>query len=324
MRAGALLPVGEDMADQLRETESGTRGVRRLVRKQTRKALETLDSNHSLSDEAVHDARKRLKRVRAALRLVRTALGSRVYDRENAGFRDAARPLTEVRDAKVLIDTLDKLTEHFGEQVDGSALEDVRRGLRAHQREVRRRVLKEDNALEPVKESLEAARERVEKWSVGTRGWSVLGAGLRRVYRSGRDAFAVAQEDPSVENLHEWRKQAKYLWHELQVFQPIWPPIMEELAEQAHTLGDHLGDDHDLAVLRQKLQEEPERFPDRATVDLLTALIDRRRSELQEQALALGRRLYDEKPKAFVGRLEGYWHTWRSEAPAATAEVRQT
>src|SRR4051794_28254839 len=101
------------MSDRLRETESGTRGVARIMRKQTGEALEVLSGSGPLSDEAVHDARKRLKEVRAALRLLREALGSRTYRQENACFRDAARPLSEVRDAKVLVSTLDKLAEHL-------------------------------------------------------------------------------------------------------------------------------------------------------------------------------------------------------------------
>jgi CHAD domain-containing protein len=306
------------MADQLRETESGTEGVRRILCKQVGRALKALKGNgRPLSDEAVHDARKQLKRTRAALRLLRKELGSATYRRENTCLRDAARPLTEVRDAKVLADTLDNLAEHFPGQVDERALAGLRRALLAHQGEVCRRVLEEGDTLGPVREALAAARERTAAWPLRRRGWSVLGAGLKRVYRNGRDAFAAARQDPSVENLHEWRKQDKYLWHQLQVLRPIWPDVLDELADQAHTLADYLGDDHDLAVLRQKLHGEPERFPDQAAVDALGVLIARRRAELQEQARDLGGRLYEEKPRAFADRLEACWRAWRSEARAA-------
>ncbi len=304
------------MASQLRETEAGTKSVRRIIRKQTEKALEALGGNgRALSDEAVHDTRKRLKKVRAALRLVRKALGARTFDRENAAFRDAARPLTEVRDAKILVETLDKLAKQFEGQVKKRPLDGVRRALRDYQKEVRRTVLGDGSVVGSVRQSQEEALARVEKWALGGRGWSVLGDGLRRVYRGGRQALAAAEADPSVENLHEWRKQVKYLWHQLEILQPLWGAVLEELADQAHALGDLLGDDHDLAVLRDKLEGEPERFPDRAGVEALVALIDRRRAELQEQAWPLGRRLYGEKPRAFVDRLHSYWRAWRAEDP---------
>ncbi len=64
---------------------------------------------HKASDERIHQARKQLKRARANLRLLRDAIGKRAYARENAALRDAARPLSGVRDAMVLIQTLDRL-----------------------------------------------------------------------------------------------------------------------------------------------------------------------------------------------------------------------
>jgi CHAD domain-containing protein len=90
----------------LRRSQSGTRGVRRVVRTQIGAALEALGERGLSSDETIHDTRKRLKRVRAGLRLLREAMGEGRYRRENALIRDAARPLTELRDAKVLLDAL--------------------------------------------------------------------------------------------------------------------------------------------------------------------------------------------------------------------------
>jgi CHAD domain-containing protein len=300
------------MAKQLRNTEAGTQGVRRILRQQTRQALEALNESQLLSDEVVHEVRKQLKNVRAALRLLRKALGSRIYDRENAFFRDVARPLTEVRDAKILMDTLGQLTEHCGDQANALDLDQVRRALQEHYQEIRQPMLEEDR-LRPIKDALQTALTRVKQWPLSRRGWSVLGVGLKRIYRQGRDAFATAQENPSEENLHEWRKQVKYLWHQLQMLRPLQPALIKALADQAHTLADYLGDDHDLAVLHQKLLAEPDRFPDYATVNALAGLIGRRRAELQEQAEALGHRLYEEKPKRFVGRFQGYWHSWREK-----------
>src|SRR5947208_439602 len=100
------------MSFQLKPGESARKAVKRLARKQLDAALAELRPRKG-GDAIVHDARKRFKKVRAVLRLVRAELGERAYQRENKCFRDAGRPLTEVRDAKILIETLDKLTEHF-------------------------------------------------------------------------------------------------------------------------------------------------------------------------------------------------------------------
>jgi CHAD domain-containing protein len=302
------------MADQLRPTEAGTKGVCRLVRKQVGKALEALQGRPP-SDEAVHDARKRLKKARAWLRLLRDAVGARRYRQENTTLRDAARPLTEVRDAKVLVDTLDVLAGRAATELEETVRE-VGQALLDDQRDVRQRVLNGPDALSSVRTALDAARERLGDYPVDRRGWSVLGVGLRSVYRAGRDAFRAAREEPSVENLHEWRKQAKSLRHQLEVLRPIAPAVLEALADQAHALGDLLGDDHDLAVLHEKLDAQRARFSDPEAVTALLALIDRRRQELWREAWPLGDRLYTVRPKQFVARLADYWHAWRSRTAA--------
>jgi CHAD domain-containing protein len=302
------------MAKPLRQTKAGTKEVQRLLCHHINQALKALQGNQPLSDAAVHGARKQLKKARADLRLLRKALGPQRYAYENTALRDVARPLTAVRDARVLMDTLDRLVEHGGAQAHAVDLDRVRRALQEEYGEVRQRVLNAGNTLELLEASLRAARAREQRWSLGRRGWSVLGAGLQRVYRNGREAFAVAQEDPSQEHFHAWRKQVKYLWHQLQVLQPIQLGQLTALADQAHALADALGDDHDLAVLADKFLEDPDRFPDRATMATLADLIARRRAHLQEQAMTLGHQLYEVKPRVFVDSLREYWRAWHGKA----------
>ena|ERR1700730_10683395 len=96
------------MTAVLVQSEAGAKGARRILRRQLEKALESL-AVRRLTDERVHDARKRIKKARAATRLLRDALGKGAYTRENAALRDVARPLSQVRDSRVLLDTLEFL-----------------------------------------------------------------------------------------------------------------------------------------------------------------------------------------------------------------------
>jgi CHAD domain-containing protein len=298
------------MAIGLRRSEAGTQGLLRILREQIAKALEALDGTE-LSDEAVHSARKELKKARATLRLLRDALGDAVYKRENAALRDAARPLSEVRDAKVLLDTLDRLVERYGASARAMQLDGLRRALRWEYAATRRRVLQQPAALKPQRDALRRIYERSARWPVWHHGWSVIGAGLNRVYREGRKAFATSQADPSPENLHEWRKQVKYLWHQLQVLEPLRSGAIGKRADQAHRLADYLGDHHDLSVLRTKVTDSGEdAFRDAAPRCPPVALIDRYRARLQDKAFVLGRRLYEKKPRVLAARFGQYWRDW--------------
>jgi len=307
---------------KLRLDESLGKGIRRIVRKEMEYALkQVVRTPNGSRDEAVHEARKCFKKVRAILRLVRSAISGRKYRDENTAFRDAARPLTEMRDAKILIETVDKVAKHFADRVRGHPFAIVRKALMIHQREVRKRVLDEENAFAAVETAIREALERLDGWTDVPDRWSSMGNGVQQVYRQARRAFANATVAPTVTKLHEWRKQAKYLRYQLEILQPVWPEMMEPLAGQADHLGELLGDDHDLAVLCQRLTHDRERFGGEEGLELLVALIDRRREELVGEATLLGHRLFQDSPQDFACRLKGYWTVWRKLEEPEHAEA---
>src|SRR2546430_1303607 len=80
----------------------------RVARGRIRHALGQLDDGHD-PDKAVHEARKDMKKLRALVRLMRPELGGKAYRRENARFREVARSLSGVRDAKAMLEALDAL-----------------------------------------------------------------------------------------------------------------------------------------------------------------------------------------------------------------------
>jgi CHAD domain-containing protein len=291
--------------------QAGVRGVRRVFQQQATTVIELL-SRKKLSDAEVHAARKELKKARATLRLLRAGLSERVYARENAALRDAARPLSAARDGRVMLETLEELVDDYGAPARAVALERFRRSLRRDRREARRALM--PTTIQRSRRSLRQVCERSARWRIADRGWPIIGSGLKRIYNNGRKALAVARSGRTVEDLHECRKQVKYLWHQLQVLDPIWPGLIGELADQTHKLANYLGDDHNLAVLRGKVLEHRDAFPDVAACEALLALIDRCRERLQEKAFLLGERIYEEKPAALEARFGKYWQDWRAAA----------
>ena len=294
---------------ELHRSESAARSARHIARRQIAKAIEALESR-SRSDEVVHDARKELKRARATLRLLRGAIGDRTYRRENEALRDAARPLSVIRDSKVLLDTLDNLIERFHASDELPPTEELRRVLRRQRVAVRRTALAGPRPFSESCTTLRAVLYRAGRWRTGDGGWKVLGAGLRRVYGKARKALAAAQADRTSAKLHEWRKQTKYLWHQLQLLEPLWPGMIGELADQARRLADYLGDDHDLSVLRDKVIEVGD-SAGKTERRALIRLIDVRRTELRDKAMVLGRRIFEETPAEFATRFGQYWRDWR-------------
>ncbi len=290
---------------RLHRSETGTQGAGRIARAQLAEALRAL-GQRPLSDKAVHAARKSLKKARAMLRLLRPSMGRAAYHRENAALRDIARPLSELRDARVLLQTLEQLARRSrGGRPSG--IRELQRMLRLEHAAVRASLLQGDGALVGQLQALREAHHRAGRWRVGRRGWTVLGAGLRRVYGQGRRTLALARTDPAADRLHEWRKQPKYLWHELQVLEPLGPAVARR-AGLAHRLADALGRDHDLWVLRATVAAK---VSARAGRRRLIGLIDQRAERLRAQAFALGHALYADTATDFEAHLHLLWRSWR-------------
>ena len=296
------------MAKKLRRGDSAVKFVRRIVRRDTEKALMRVDVDHPPTDASIHDARKRLKGARAALRLIRRPLGRARFRKENEAFREAAKPLSEIRDAKVVLEAFDTLVKRATPR-DRAALRGVREMLVAQRSRLLHRVSGKA-ALKPVVRVLRSARKRADDWSFKEDGFSALGSGVRRVYRSGRNSLAAALVSSQDENLHELRKQAKYLWQQLKILVPLDSRRIGVLAERAHRLSDDLGQDHDLAVLKQRLTRPNGRVA-AAARKTAVGLIDGRRGELQARALALSHRIYSETPRQFAKSLKHRWNAWR-------------
>lgn len=263
---------------------------------------------------AVHNARKAIKKERSLLRLARGAIASEGRRRENATLREAARELSGTRDAAVMTATLDDLAERFAGQVPAKAFDAIREQLRSQGGH------RPDSALQArAVQELGALRVRVDDWKLVRGGWRAIESGLLRSYTRGRKAFGRAREERSVENLHAWRKRVKDLWYHERLLGPICGPAVRGQAKDAHRLADLLGDDHDLAVLREELA--PHAMPVPVDVNAVVELIDHRRGELQTEAVALGDRVYADSPKAFRRRMRTSWRAGRALAEAPM-EVR--
>jgi CHAD domain-containing protein len=261
--------------------------VRRVAAAQLDLALDRLRAPEDPGGEAIHDARKALKRTRALLRLSRRLLGTETFQRENHNLRDAGLVLSGVRDSQVLQDTLDKV----GVELEGwPATPPADHSGHAEER---------SRAIAAISQT----RNRLALWPLPQEGdFSALAPGFRRIYRQGRGALARAQEERGDEQWHELRKRSKDLWHASQLLEAAHPRRMGHVARRAHRLSDLMGDDHDLVVLGEHASRHlPDGSPD---AERLSAAIARRRGELQQEAVELALRLYRHKPDKALRRLD--------------------
>jgi CHAD domain-containing protein len=288
--------VGESRAYRLKESEPLPEAIARTARGRIDHAIDELrGKTDSTPVEAVHEARKDMKKLRALLRLTRGELGAQAFARENACFRDAARELAGARDRDVMLETLDGLTN-----LPAGEGWELRKLIQAD-RERNGGGGDREAAARSAVAMLKQARGRVGEWPLERDSFGALAKGLEKTYRRGRSDCKAAMEERTVESLHEWRKRVKDLWYHHTLLRSMWPPVMEAAGDEAHELSDRLGDDHDLAVLAAWVEEKGYAGPE------FFEAVEERRAELQAEAFALAGRVYAEKPKAFRKRMKGLW-----------------
>jgi len=291
---------------RLEGRRAGTLEARKILRTQVHKARKKLERRQPTAED-LHAARKDIKKARATLKLLRDAISKRAYGKENDTLREAAHPLSAARDAKVMVDTLDRVLEQHAGASQIGGIKGLRRKLVYESRRASRRVTAGPAGTRQSRQLLQTAQSHAGRLSVGHHGWSRLGKALLRLYQQGHDCLDQVRAEPTVGRLHAWRKRTKYLYHQLRLLEPLCPRTLKTFNRQLHRLSDELGEDHDLAVLRVEVARKSAAFADEDSRTALLTLIERSRTTLQRRALSTGTRLYREDPERFESRLHQYW-----------------
>jgi CHAD domain-containing protein len=298
------------MAYRLERGESAIQGLKRVVQDEIQSASTHLSGDKTTRDEAIHEARKSIKKVRALLRLVSVELGG-AYPREDARLRDIARRLSEFRDTFVIIETFDDLKTRYRVETR-NRLRSVRAGLTKKKNESGREEAV-GIVLDHAAAALAKAAKRVEAWPLETDGFAAIGPGIEATYRAGRVALGRARKDPCPDNYHDLRKRVKDHWYHIRLLEGVWTDVTNTYEKSLKDLETWLGNDHNLAVLRDKIVAEPAFYGERKDIDLILDLIGKYQKELRDQSLSLAERIYEEKPRAFTRRLNILWDIWRLE-----------
>ncbi len=303
------------MAFRLRPDKSVPRLLKRILREQIDQARAEIASRRPRA-EAVHQVRRRCKKIRSVLRLLRPGWG-RQYRQENNFFRNIARDLAALRDTEVMVATFETLLAEGGKRLDRRHFTLVRRRLaQARQRTARDRRAGKEELLRAA-ERLKAARKRVKHWQLAGRNFAAIAGGLKQTYSRTRTARRQAYAKPNAEHFHEFRIRVKDHRHHIQLLREIWPPALEARARELKELARLLGDEHDLAVFRSWVVAEGRELR-RRDLQALLDLIKQRSDALRATARPFGERLFAEPPKYFCRRMRQYWETTRAAAKAST------
>ncbi len=291
------------MTLHFKKAERPDAALRRVCRKYIGQARSRL--RKSRHPAAVHSVRKEIKKLRAIFRLIRGEINPDDYRQAAKALRRAANWLAATRDARVRLQAFEQLA-------GPAAAERFPVLTKALQKDCRResRRFRDDDSVELAGWQLRKTGRRLANLKFTTSGWAAIEPGLRQSYLRGRQTGSMAARKPSPENLHEWRKQVKTFWHQLQIVCPKWPDTARSLTRQLDELADLLGEEHDLFLLKRFVAIHS----DKTEAARLNPLIEARQNKLRLAALKLGARVYAETPAAICRQLGQDWNQWQGQA----------
>jgi CHAD domain-containing protein len=286
------------MSFEIRQQNHIEDELAKVVRRELGKAAGALtDSGGSAFTDAVHESRKRVKKVRAVEALLEDA-GSKLPRKDHKRLKAAGSALSKIRDSAAIVDTLDRIHRRYPKQLSEHTYAILRRAL-VDARDREEAHAQRDGVVDQAAQQLTKTRKSAKEWTSPSIDVSDLIAVVAAAYRRSRNAMERARATGQSATLHRWRKELKTLWYQLRLAKPLTTGIAS-LIDDLKELETELGDDHNLVVLAATLRSCRDLRSSGAQVRQINRLAARMRQLLRQDAFARGRRLYARRPKMFT------------------------
>jgi CHAD domain-containing protein len=291
------------VAFRLKTGEAVSSDIRRIVLQQLDRANSELTSiGDPESDQAIHDARRRVKKIRAIIRLVRPVLNK--AHRADPELRRVSKMLAPVADGQGVIDTLSLLLKRYRRELPRKTAAAIRTDLIDRSRQIDSKASKQ-GVLEKAQMTLRAERRRVKHWRLRAEGFRALAPGLKDSVRRARLAMMTAWLHPTAQHHHTWRRHVKNHWFHVRLLSGRCGYRLQPYQRQLEALDGILGEYHNLVLLHEVLVSDSTLV--QREVARCLRIVQRYQSELRRQAQVLGIRIYSEKPRRFVRRVRELW-----------------
>jgi CHAD domain-containing protein len=236
--------------------------------------------------ERVHNTRKRIKRIRAMLRLMRVAMEEEDYRRHMEWFGERGRLLSAARDADVLVTTHSRLRSL--EKQPPAPDDDVVLEALVRSRESTYRAAPPEELLDQVGRDLRAQAAEWQTTPLDMAATPPAGKVLAGSVKRYKRALRRAERSPAGGRFHSLRKRVKDITYQMDFISTWAPEGNGRLRRRAARLGHVLGWGHDVQVYSDRLQNLEE-VP-KSLRKTWRKVAHRERRRVRERALRRSRR----------------------------------
>jgi CHAD domain-containing protein len=281
----ALMSAGPPEAFTLSWHKQSADSFARILRRIAARAQSLSGDMRFSAEDAIHEVRLLIKRVRALLWFARPSVARTIEAEARTQLRKAAQLLAGQRDVKAAQATFEKMLDEIDSTSERDAVEKVSQSLNHRNGErddkARNNIEKAVKLLCDELDDFAQAVERSGKWPSATKR-------TEKAFRVMRKSGKKAERTQADADFHAWRKKTKRLLYLLEMQDGEGSRRQKQLLERVYKLQSTLGDDHDCVVTAQQL---PAPTDCTAVARAVTKLLDERRHRLRKKSIKLARRI---------------------------------
>lgn len=281
--------------------ESFGKNFFRLAGHSIREAIKQLAAS-PLAAANVHQARLQFKRARALVRMARFGLDKEDSQRLNHFFRDQGKALSSLRDLEVMLNVLKTILIEIPAGEEHSLLTHFRARLMDQRKKLQKNDHEDKARKEVIHRLTRMQREIASLEPLGGSPGAFL-TGVRVGFDACRKRFHDLRNHPNDQALHNWRKQVKFLWYQMELLAGLWPVRFNAWISDLKTLSQGLGRHHDLVLLETALLAFLENETEKK-LTLTLAKIREEKESLTTETLSLGRKFFAAKGTCLYRQLE--------------------
>lgn len=296
------------MSLAMRKSDRSTRAaLERVLRGRVRAGLAEIATHGT--EASAHELRKRTKELRGLLHILRPGLkGAKALDRR---LRDAARLLSSMRDAEVMLARFDAEVATFPRPEEFAGLR-----LQVLDTAQSRTSLDRAESIDRYANAFKSLQTDLANLTLKEKAQALLWEGIystwARVCAREADARSAFDADLDSEPFHDWRKSVKHHCYQARFLKKIAPKKMAAHIKTIDALAELLGHHNDLDVLWKFLETRTALSEaDDLARALLRGRILARRQSLATDALALARKHLNVAPGDLVKDWQARHRRWR-------------
>lgn len=287
--------------------------IRRIGAELVDGALADLEMARRKPEEGFHRCRRRIKRLRALIRLVRAA-DPEFWKAEDARWRDLARSIAGAREAAALVETLDRIVAAYPAETAGEEFAVLRAALVARHDRIAGETSGIDSVIGAAIWTAEGGRASLATAILPEEpglAADLLAEGAGRVVRRAVRALRQARKSRKTEDFHELRKCVKAHAMHVELLRAYWPRPVKARLKALDALGERLGELNDALVMRLLAASDHSALGPDEVRRHLVKLLKRTEKGLRHRCLEDAEAAFDPVPRRIGRKVAG---RYRDEA----------